>query len=740
MMGDFQPETSVSRIDLSKTGDFDLGELHVSPAHRAVCMNGDSRNLEPRVAQVLVALASARPDVVSRDRLIEQCWDGRIVGDDAINRCIVALRHLAKEFLPEPFAIETVPRVGYSLVERPNGKDPAAEKKAWTMLIPVALLLVLIAASLTFVVPRLFPAEAAPASIALLPFRNLSSGDPYFAEGIGEEILGQLSRDPQFRVAGRASSREFGPDADAREVGRRLRVDYVVEGSVRRQGDQVRVNADLVRARDGSRLWAESYDGKLDDIFAIQQRVGSAIAGALRRKLIRAPALSGPLVTNGEAYNLYLTARGLIRTRNKDVFVTASNLLRDAIKLDPSYAPAWASLAESTYLADYPDGSEGLITALPRAEGYARHALQLAPGLAEGHRVLALLLPYGSPEALSHVRRAVQLDPNSAEALLGLGSALAAAGEFDAEMAAYKRARELDPVWFRTTGQMAIRLAETGRRTDAETIAKRGFSDNESNLHIMLGRVGWIFGDFSEAARHWSIAARANSPRWSPRARAGVADVKIIVGIDRARPGYKPGFIRVHETADGQGATLPATSVWQTRNRNAAAADVYRVDNYLAAKLMLNAGRAQELATTYYSPVGLLSLRPNEPVRVDQLHEAAVVALALRQAGRPAEADRLLRKTTATISTVYRQGTIPVALDADVAEIWAVQGRRDQALSMLERAMRRGWTDTGSTDLADIADEPAFSSLRGQPRFERIRASLAAHISRERAETMQLHI
>ena len=320
------------------------------------------------------------------------------------------------------------------------------------------------------------------------------------------------------------------------------------------------VNADLMRASDGSRLWSETYDGKLDDIFAIQQRIGGAIAGALRRKLVRTPALSGALVTNGEAYNLYLTASGLIRTRNKDVFVTSSNLLRDAIKLDPNYAPAWASLAESKSLEDYPDGTEGLIAALPKAESYARHALQLAPNLADGHRVLALLLPYGSPEALSHFRRAVELDPNSAEALIGLGSALAAAGEFDAEMAAYRRARELDPVWFRTTGQLAIRLAETGQRTEAEAIGKRGFANNESNLHIILGRIAWIFGDFSEAARHWSIVARANSPRWSPRARMGVADVRIIVGLDQGSPGYKPAFLTVHQRGDVQIATPPAPS------------------------------------------------------------------------------------------------------------------------------------------------------------------------------------
>jgi TolB-like protein/DNA-binding winged helix-turn-helix (wHTH) protein/tetratricopeptide (TPR) repeat protein len=729
------------RINLAETSDFDLGALRVSPARRLVSMAGECHELEPKVVQVLVALASARPQVVSRDRLIQQCWDGRVVGDDALNRCIVALRQLARQFSPEPFAIETVTRVGYCLVE--GASATLAHARSWRSLRPAmaALLLVLVvlAAVLAIAVPRFGRTEAAPASIAVLPFRNLSAGDPYFAEGIGEEILGQLAREPQFRVAGGMSSVQFAADSGFKDVARRLNVNYVLEGSVRRQGDQVRVNADLVRASDGMRLWSDTYDGKLDDIFSIQRRIGIAIANALQRKLIQAPTLSGPLVTNGEAYDLYLTARGLIRTRNKNVFVTSSNLLRGAIQLDPNYAPAWASLAESTYLEDYPNGSDGLIAALPRAKGYAGHALQLAPDLAEGHRVLALLLPYGSPEALSHLRRAVELDPNSAESLLGFGSGLAAAGEFDAEMAAYRRARELDPAWFRTTGQLAIRLAETGQRTEAEAIAKSGFADNRPNLHILLGRIAWIFGDFSEAGRHWSIAAHSNSPRWSQRAQTGVADVKMIVGVDPTPAGYRPSFINIHQRSDVH-ATVPTPTAWQVRNRNAEAADAYRDDNDVAAKLMLIADRAEEVAGEFDKPWGLLSLRPNAPVRADQLHEAAIVALALRRAGRSADADRLLRQADARIDIVYRQRTIPFALDADVAMIRAVEGKPDRALSMLERAVRHGWTSNANTDLRDMRDEPALASLRGHPRFERIRASLAAHLARERMETVELRL
>ena len=733
---------ATTQINLAETPDFDLGGLRVRPAHRMVGANGEQKELEPKIIQVLVALAFARSEVVSRDRLIQQCWDGRIVGDDALNRCIVALRHLAKQFSPEPFAIETVPRVGYSLVERgcetPAG--PTARLAQSKPAIAALLTLVLVAAVLAAGWSRFRPAEAAPASIAVLPFRNLSAGDRYFAEGVGEEILAQLAREPQFRVAGRSSSNELEENADFRDVARRLKVNYVLEGSVRRQGDQVRVNADLVRVSDGTRFWSDSYDGKLDDIFAIQQQIGGAIASALKRKLVRTPPLSRSLVTNGDAYNLYLTARGLIRTRKKDVFVTASNLLRDTIKLDPNYAPAWSSLAESVSLEDSPGGSESVIAVMPKAVGYARHALQLTPDLADGHRVLGLLLPYGSPEALFHLRRAAELDPNNAEALIALGSALGAAGEFDAEMAAYKRARELDPAWFRTTGQLAIRLAETGERAQAETIGNSGFAKNEDNRHIILGRIAWIFGDYSEAARQWSITARANSPRWSLRAQLGVDDAKAAVGLDRARAGAKLLFRFSTRREEMRTDTPPSDATWKMHNRSATAADVYRDQNDLAAKLMLKAGRGKELAATYDSPVGLLSLRPNQPLRADQLHETAVVALALRQAGRPTEADLLLNNANSMFNTIYRQHAIPFSLDADVAAIWAVQGRRDQAMSMLERAIQRGWTDTGNTDLLDIADEPAFNSLRGQPRFERIRTGLAAHLARERSETEELHI
>ena len=121
---DLWPSPAASRIDLGEEPAFDLGGMRVVPAERTVILNGERRELQPRVMQVLVALAKARPDVVSRDKLIDLCWEGRVVGDDALNRCILALRHLAQELTPAPFAIETVPRIGHRLVEGPleNGE------------------------------------------------------------------------------------------------------------------------------------------------------------------------------------------------------------------------------------------------------------------------------------------------------------------------------------------------------------------------------------------------------------------------------------------------------------------------------------------------------------------------------------------------------------------------------------------------------------------------------------------
>jgi len=764
MMAEAADPGGTSRVDLAATADFDLGDLRIRPARRQVCApDGACRELEPRVMQVLVALASARPEVVSRDRLIETCWNGRIVGDDAINRCIVALRHLAREVSPAPFAIGTVPRVGYYLVEtlsdRPEASDagapdahPAFASVPPGFLRPVLTALViglLLVAAFAFVRFGRGGTEAAPASIAVLPFRNLSSGDPYFAEGVAEEIRGQLARDPQFRVAGRTSSGELRNAVDLRGVGRRLGVSYVLEGSVRSAGGRVRVNAALVQTRDGMQLWSDSFDGTLDDIFAIQQRIGAATATALRRRLAAAPAsYARARVTSGEVYSLYLSARGLLRERNPQAIGAARVKLVRAVALDPQFAPAWSSLAQIELGFGWADGP-GREAAARRARAAARRALVLAPDLAEAHAVLGLVAGLDHPAAAGHVGRAAALDPASAEYRLWLGHVRYYRADFRAALRDYRRALAIDPLW-PTAQKAAVEMAwEMGHAGEALGYVRRIERDgNRYQAHMIRADLAAVRGDFSGQASEIAAAAAATDDagrRTVAQCRRGLTFRNLGLhrrasGIfDSAAAGGLPcpgsDFIVIRQGA------LPTLAELTSRNRNIP----YRLHdlNYveIAAKLLINAGRARDVVRLYDSEDGILGLSrhspPAAPARI--FEDVPLVAAALRAVGRGAEADRILAHVDRLASEALRRsgGTAPPWFLAGTAQLWAMRGKDEAALSALERAMANGWAYATAWDdasLRDIGDEPAFRSLRGHPRFERIRERLRRHLERERRE------
>ena len=733
-MGEFGPKMEASRINLAEAADFDLGGLCVSPARREVSMNGQRRDLEPRVAQVLVALAWARPDVVSRDRLIEQCWEGRIVGDDALNRCIVALRHLAKEFSPQPFEIETVSRVGYSLVERPEVAAARGAGKFRAKMAIAALLVLLVAAGLAFSWSRFGRGEPAPASIAVLPFRNLGNGDAYLAEGIGEEILGQLAREPAFRVAGRASAAKFSAASDPREVGRTLGVDYILEGSVRSGQGRVRINASLVKTSDGMRLWSETYDRKLDDILAIQTAIGEAVANGLSRQLTLASRGTRPI--NGEAYALFLNARGLVRSGNPQSGHDAVEVLEEAIRRDPNFAPAWAELAEALLLDGRTKGPDGLIAVVPRAYNAARHALQLDPDLAQAHGVLSKILGIETPEAIAHLRRAADLDPRSGDGLMWRGVAHEVSGEYAEAIAAYYRAHEADPVWPQPLRGLITVNAIMGDRPAAERLAARGMAGDPMTQQFALAATAWFLGDLSEAARRWSIVASDPNARFAGSARLRLEDARHTLGLSKEPPS-PPALATLGSSRFGPRiwmAAAPSPAEWQRRNRSFAATLVNFDENAVAAKLMLTAGRARELVATYDGPHGVLSIRPGLPLGTCQLDEATTVGLALRAVGRTREADALLARTDALIQGVYRRGKVPTWFDEDAAGVWAAQGKSSPAIEALDRALRRGWVHIGRTDLLKLEDEPAFRSLRGDPRFRAVLAKYKAHLLRERQE------
>ena len=304
------------------------------------------------------------------------------------------------------------------------------------------------------------PADASRAdrprdlSIAVLPFVNMSA-DPdneYFSEGLSEEILNVLARMQDFRVAGRTSSFAFkDQQADLRAIGERLGVANILEGSVRRQGERVRVTAQLIDARDGYHLWSETYDRQLDDIFAIQDDIATEVVKALRLTLLDTDeqVISQTAKGDVEAYNHYLLGQSLVRLRTREGLERALEEFQQAILIDPQYAPPYAGIAMVYALFDN-YGYRRLDETGELAHRALERALALDPQSDEAWAVRGLLLNQGPgasrrmPEARAALERAIEINPNNALAHLWIANLLFP--DFEAVAASLQRAYDLDPL------------------------------------------------------------------------------------------------------------------------------------------------------------------------------------------------------------------------------------------------------------------------------------------------------
>src|SRR6201987_3403876 len=256
-------------------------------------------------------------------------------------------------------------------------------------------------------------------SIAVLPFVDMSQAkdEGYFSDGISEELLNLLSKIPQLKVAARTSSFSFkGKGVEIPEIARQLHVANVLEGSVRKSGDQLRITAQLIRAAEGYHLWSETYDRKMDDIFKIQDEIAGEVVKQLKVTLLGAAPTVRP--TDPKAYTLYLQAVQLKRQFTPEAFRQSDALLNQVLQIDPRYAPAWSQLAKNSVN----EGIEGL---LPSSEGLARgreaneRALTIDPDYAPAHARLGSIAAYNNDfvAAAKHFERALALDPSDVTVL-----------------------------------------------------------------------------------------------------------------------------------------------------------------------------------------------------------------------------------------------------------------------------------------------------------------------------------
>lgn len=339
----------------------------------------------------------------------------------------------------------------------PAAQATSARQRGETALIGL-LALVLVATLAEFVYLQLKPATSTgsnvastqDASIAVLAFNNMSSDkeNEYFSDGISEELLNDLSQVPGLRVAGRTSSFSFkGKNVTIGDIGKALNVRTVLEGSVRREGNRVRITAQLVNAADGYHIWSESYDREIADIFAVQEEISRAITKELTGRLLGAkpiPASSRPQI-NPEAYTAYLRGRFFMNKRNKEDMLRAIDFFKQATRLEPDYADAHASLGR-TYSILYANGQQR--DTLQAAREETETALRLDPDNIDG--LLTLAAGRAAEDRLSEAealfRKVLKLVPNSAEAHHFYSTFLLALGLEEAALAAERRAAVLDPL------------------------------------------------------------------------------------------------------------------------------------------------------------------------------------------------------------------------------------------------------------------------------------------------------
>ncbi len=337
-------------------------------------------------------------------------------------------------------------------------------------------------------------------SIAVLPFVNMSSDkeQEYFSDGISEELLNLLAKIPQLQVTARTSSFSFkGKEVAIPEIAHTLHVANVLEGSVRKSGNSVRITAQLIKAGTDTHLWSQTYDRKLDDIFAIQDEIAADVVKQLKVTLLgEAPKARA---TDPEAYALYLQALQLARQNTAEAYKQSDSMYRKMLAIDPRYAPAWSALAENLY-------HEASQSMLPPKEGFdqareaATKALAIDPDYAPAHASLGVIAMYGDndlAEAAKHLQRALALDSSDVKVLGNCALLLGSLDRLDEALALDEAVVRRDPVNVIALSNLALHQRLAGR-LDAATESYRtvlSLAPGRGGTHADLGNALLLKGD-----------------------------------------------------------------------------------------------------------------------------------------------------------------------------------------------------------------------------------------------------
>ena len=548
------------------THAFRLGQWLVEPDLNRLTSDLGEVVIEPKSMALLTYLAERQGEVVSADDFIDVVWHGRALGDNPIYKTIGKLRRALNDDLEKPRYIETISRKGYRLVcpvepavaelpeAPPQASSPPAEnerahsgRRSLFGMFFAAAAVVGLAIVLIY---REYETQTTPVSVAVLPFVNFGGNeqDSYFADGIAEEILNSLAQSSDLRVVSRTSSFQFrNQTKPAAEIGTALGASHLIEGSLRRSGENIRITAQLIEARTGYHLWSDTFDNQSTDIFAIQESIASSVATALNARLQPGRNKAHP-TKDEQAWELYLQGQGLWQRKGEGPIRAAIAYFEKAVARDPEFALAWAALSEAWIVLPRYSQSD-LDASIDKGKKAADRALSLQPDLPQPYLSRAAFENKRGNfyEGMAYAERAFALAPKHTGVLNTLSFDYGRAG-WIAEATAHARLGvELDPLEGGEYVTLGYLQMVSGRLDDAESTFMRAWNNLGLRAYFVWEGVFEIHilkGDL-QAAEDW--LSRRPSIDGTQRRRV------LISGLRNARSGDRERAIREMIDASNRG-------------------------------------------------------------------------------------------------------------------------------------------------------------------------------------------
>ena len=534
---------------------YEFGPFRLEPLKRRLLRDGEPVAVTPKAFDTLLVLIEQSGKTIDKNELMEKVWPDAVVEENNLNQCITALRKSLGDTRHESRYIATIPSIGYRFVgevRKVTDVVTARLEPADTTRIqppppttnrrPLLLLLVILVPALALLGFVLFnrnkqPAALHVASIAVLPLDNLSgkADEEYFADGVTDALIGDLAKLGQLRVISRTSSMQYKRTKKSLpEIARELNVDAIVEGSVQREGERVRVRAQLIHGASDEHLWAETYERDVRNIMDLQSEIAQAIAREVQIKLSPADQarLSPRRAVHPKAFDDYLQGRYLFwNKRTEENLQKAIGYFESAIKQDPEYALAYAGLADCyNAIGAVQFGTMPPMEARSRAQKAAEQALGLDSNLAEAHSALGYVNHYNWNWSVAEqeLKRAMELNPSYAQAHIGYASYLMSLGRVQESLTEANRATELDPLSLSTSVQRGFLLENARNYSEAIEQLRRvvAVDPNHYQAHWMLGHTYAVNKQFEEA-----IAAAEKAVELSERAPGALGMLGMIYGL-----------------------------------------------------------------------------------------------------------------------------------------------------------------------------------------------------------------